>query len=50
MAKIGDTEYETLKAAFDAAKDGDTVVLQKDVTIGGYQEIRKAITVDFGRQ
>lgn len=46
--KIGDTEYETLAEAIAAAKAGDTVVLQKDVTIGGYQEIRKAITVDLG--
>ena len=29
-AKIGDTEYETLTAAFAAAKDGDTIVLLKD--------------------
>ncbi len=47
-AKIGDTEYETLAEAIAAAKAGDTVVLQKDVTIGGYQEIHKAITVDLG--
>lgn len=47
-AKIGDKEYESLAEAVAAAKDGDTVVLQKDVTIGGYQEIRKAITVDLG--
>lgn len=47
-AKIGDKEYESLAEAIAAAKDGDTVVLQKDVTIGGYQEIRKAITVDLG--
>lgn len=47
-AKIGDTEYETLAEAIAAAKAGDTVVLQKDVTIGGYQKIRKAITVDLG--
>ena len=47
-AKIGDKEYESLVEAVAAAKDGDTVVLQKDVTIGGYQEIRKAITVDLG--
>ena len=47
-AKIGDKEYESLAEAVAAAKDGDTVVLQKDVTIGGYQEIHKAITVDLG--
>ena len=47
-AKIGDKEYESLAEAVAAAKDGDTVVLQKDVTIGGYQEISKTITVDLG--
>ncbi len=47
-AKIGDTEYETLAEAIAAAQAGDTVVLQKAVTIGAYQEIRKAITVDLG--
>ena len=47
-AKIGDKEYESLAEAVAAAKAGDTVVLQKDVTIGGYQEIHKAITVDLG--
>ena len=48
VAKIGDNGYETLAKAVEAAKDGDTVVLQKDVTIGGYQKILKAITVDLG--
>lgn len=47
-AKIGDTEYETLAEAIAAAKAGDTVVLQKDVTIDDYQEIHTAITVDLG--
>lgn len=47
-AKIGDTEYETLAEAIAAAKAGDTVVLQKDVTIDAYQEIHTAITVDLG--
>ena len=40
-AKIGDKEYESLAEAVAAAKAGDTVVLQKDVTIGGYQVIHK---------
>lgn len=47
-AKIGDTEYETLAEAVAAAKAGDTIVLQKDVTIDAYQEIHTAITVDLG--
>ncbi|MBR3777676.1 MAG: hypothetical protein IKL02_08800 [Kiritimatiellae bacterium] len=32
VAKIGDTEYETLQAAFEAVKDNETIVLLKDVT------------------
>ena len=48
VAMIGDNGYGTLAEAVAAAKDGDTVVLQKDVTIGGYQKILKAITVDLG--
>lgn len=47
-AKIGDNEYETLAEAIAAAKAGDTIVLQKDVTIDAYQKIEKAITVDLG--
>lgn len=31
-AKIGETSYGTLQGAIDSAKDGDTVVLQKDHT------------------
>ena len=29
-AKIGDTEYDTLKAAFDAAQDGETITMLND--------------------
>lgn len=47
-AKIGDKEYESLAEAVAAAKAGDTVVLQKDVTIDAYQEIHTTITVDLG--
>lgn len=32
-AKIGEKPYETLKEAMTAAKPGDTIVLQKDITI-----------------
>lgn len=32
-AKIGEEPYETLKEAMKAAKPGDTIVLQKDITI-----------------
>ena len=32
VAKIGDTEYATLQAAFDAAQDGDEVILLANLT------------------
>ena len=32
-AKIGDTEYETLDAAINAAQDGDTIEISKDITL-----------------
>ena len=32
VAQIGETKYETLKAAFDAVTDGDTIKLLGDVT------------------
>ena len=34
-AKAGNYTYETLEEAFDAAEDGDTVTLLKDVTLTG---------------
>ena len=50
-AKIGDTEYATLVAAIDAAKDGDTVTLLRDLTWTAYnKEIKKTITIDGGEQ
>ena len=33
VAKIGNTEYKTLKAALDAATDGDTIILQEDASL-----------------
>lgn len=33
VAKVGDTYYATLQAAFNAAKDNDIIVLQDNVTI-----------------
>ena len=32
-AKIGDTEYTSLQAAIDAVKDGETIVLMRDVKV-----------------
>lgn len=45
VAKIGDTEYETLAAAITAAKDGDTVILQAAATED--VSVDKNITIDF---
>lgn len=50
-AKIGDTKYATLVAAIDAAQDGDTVTLLRNVTWTAYnKEIKKTITIDGGEQ
>lgn len=51
-AKIGDTEYETLAAAFAAAKDGETIVLLKDSSGDGIVVDKgtftdKGLIVDF---
>lgn len=32
VAQIGSTGYETLQAAIDAAKSGDTIVLKKSIS------------------
>lgn len=47
-AKIGDTEYETLAEAIAAAKAGDTIVLQKDVSSAALIKVDKAVTIDLG--
>lgn len=48
-AKVGETEYNTLQAAIDAAKDGDTVTLLGNVTEGDGVVVQsgKNITIDF---
>ena len=43
VAKIGETEYETLQAAFDAAATGDTVTLLTDITLTEQVNITKAL-------
>lgn len=50
-AKIGNTEYATLKEAFAAAKKGDTVTLLTDITLTEQinvtdQEVLSGITLD----
>ncbi len=43
VAQIGETKYETLQAAFDAAKTGDTVTLLSDITLTEQVNITKAL-------
>ena len=45
-ASISDVMYTTLEAAFAAAKDGDTIVLLKDVTTEGITADKK-VTLDM---
>lgn len=48
-AKIGDTEYITLIAAVNAAEDGDTITLIKDVALAPFPvTIKKSLTIDLG--
>ena len=54
VAQIGETTYATLKAAFEGAKDGDTVTLLKDVktnnsedTVDARITINKEITLNL---
>ena len=35
VAKIGNTEYATLKEAFDAVQDGETIVVMKNCSGNG---------------
>jgi len=46
VAKIGDTNYETLADAFAEAKDGDTITLLGDCELVSGIDIGKNITVD----
>lgn len=45
-AKIGNTEYATLKEAFAAAQDGDTITLLGNITIDSMLTISKNVTID----
>ena len=49
VAKIGDTEYETLAEAITAAGEGDEIVILKDITVSTAATIAigKAVTIDF---
>ena len=46
VAKIGETEYETLAAAIDAAEDGHTIVLLCDIALTGMVTIDKSVKID----
>ena len=51
VAMIGDASYASLAAAIEAAKDGDTIVLQKDDDVSFSAEnlelvVNKAVTID----
>ena len=51
VAQIGETKYESLEAAFAAVKEGETVKLLGDVTLGGNLELAlegKNVTLDLG--
>ena len=45
-AKIGDTEYETLDAAINAAQDGDTIEIGNDEGLITVNEIRRNIVIN----
>lgn len=48
VAKIGDTEYATLKEAFDAVQDGQTIVVMKNCSGNGIVvNSGRNFTVDF---
>ena len=48
VASIGDTGYDTLQSALDAAQNGDTVKLLKDASGSFDVEANKAIIIDLG--
>lgn len=50
VATIGETEYDSIDVAVNAAKDGETIVLQKDSTISTPISITKKLTVDFNEK
>ena len=46
VAKIGETEYETLEAAAEAAENGDTIIVLKDVALSSTLTLPAGITFD----
>ena len=47
VAQIGETKYETLAKAVEAAKDGETVTLAGDVTVTEPIKVTKSMTLDL---
>ena len=47
VAQIGETTYATLKAAFEGAKDGDTITLTGDIKVEDTLVVTKTLTLDL---
>lgn len=47
VAQVGETTYETLNAAFDAAKSGDTITVLKDCDLDTSIAVSKTVTLDL---
>ena len=46
VAQVGDTKYESIAAAVEAASDGDTITILKDCAVTNQIDIDKNITID----
>ena len=49
VAQIGGTTYATLKAAFEGAKDGDTITLTDDIKVEDTLVVTKTLTLDLDK-
>ena len=49
VAQIGETKYESLQEAFDAAVDGDTIKLVADIEASAYLDIKTANNGEVAR-
>ena len=47
VAQSGETTYATLKAAFEGAKDGDTITLTDDIKVEDTLVVTKTLTLDL---
>lgn len=46
QVSVGDTNYETLQAAIDAAEAGATLTITSDVNLGSRVDLNKAVTIE----